>query len=596
MKKVTFTTEQLQKFFSGKYFHKAYNQTVKLADEIMVHADGVYPQKLIEERRPSESLNVKEYRKKIWQPITKSDFGRVMNSLSKIRRSSDWSIRFDINNMPSSILAEDGIADFCEKSFPEFSSVTNWLFAIALKAYATDAHALICTFPKQQDAMEGNNYVTPFPHIFYSHQVIEHKAGEYCILKSTDKVMYGTDRKVWGDVYFIITAYSVQRYEQIKDDRTMKMAWEYVYDLEELPLVQTKGAFKKALDGFSLYESRLQTMVPHFDEAVREYSDLQAEVVQNIFSEKWEMVTDECTTCKGKGIMLGAGFKTNDTSCHTCNGTGNKPRGPYTTLQIKPPMAGEAVFPTPPMGYVQKETTIIDIQDKRIDKHIYKALCAINFQFLDNTPMAQSGVAKEVDRDELNTFVNSVAEDLVAILDRVIYFINEMRYKIIVPDKKMRMAMLPFISVPEKFDILSSNYLEMELKNAKDNKTNPVIVVAIEKEYANKKFSNDPAVRDMVSLILALDPMAGVHEDDKMTRLSNKGITMETYIISCNIQEFIDRVIDEKGDAFYKMKLKEQKDIMKQYAQEQIAESNVAATILTDANGLPINAGGGVTL
>jgi hypothetical protein len=592
MKTTTFSTAELQKFFSGKYFHKAYLETVKLADEIMVHADGTYPEKLIEERRPSESLAVKNYRKKIWQSVTKSEIGRVLNGLSKIRRSTDWSIRFDINNQPKSVIEEEGIAKYLESNFPEHGSITNWAFSILLKTYICDANALICVFPIVEKGNVENTYVEPIPHFFYSNQIIEHVAEDYCVLKSTDKVVYGTDIKKWGDVYYIITTKSVQRYEQIREDRSMKLAWEYMHNLDELPVIKTKGSFKKALDGLNIYESRLATMVPHLNEAMREYSDLQAEVVQNIFSEKWEMVTDECQSCKGKGIIKAAGLVLNESNCTTCSGTGNKPRGPYTTLQIKPPMAGEQQYPTPPMGYIQKETGIIEIQDKRIDKHIYKALCAINFQFLDQSPMNQSGKAKEVDKDDLNTFVNSIAEDIVAILDKEIYFTNEMRYSFAVPDKMKRMDMLPFISVPEKFDILSTNYLELELKNAKDNKTNPVIVVAIEKEYANKKFSNDPAVRDMVSLILALDPMAGVHEDDKMTRLSNKGITMETYVVSCNIHDFVLRAIDEKGDAFFKMIPKEQKLLMKEYAKEQIAESSVAATVLMDANGLPINGGG----
>jgi hypothetical protein len=593
MKTTIFSTSELQKFFSGKYFHKAYTETSNLANDILVHADGIYPEKLIEKRRPSESLAVKNYRKEIWQSVTKSEFGRVHNGLSKIRKSTDWSIRFDINKQPSSVRDEDGIAKYFDSEFPEFTSITNWAFSVLLKTYLTDANALICVFPIMEKDIAENSYVKPIPNIFYSNQIIDHVVDDYCVLKSTDKIVYGTEVKKWGDVYYIITTQSVQRYEQIREDKTMKLAWEYLHNLGELPVIKTKGNFKKALDGLNIYESRLATMVPHLNEAIREYSDLQAEVVQNIFSEKWEMVTDECTTCKGKGTIKAAGLVLNESNCTTCSGTGNKPRGPYTTLQIKPPMAGEQQYPTPPMGYIQKDTTIIEIQDKRIDKHIYKALCAINFQFLDQSPLNQSGKAKEVDKDELNTFVNSIAEDIVSILDKEIYYTTEMRYSISVPDKMKRMDMLPFISVPEKFDILSTNYLETELKNAKENKTNPVIVVAIEKEYANKKFSNDPAVRDMVSLILALDPMAGVHEDDKMTRLSNKGITMETYVVSCNIHDFVLRAIDEKGDAFFKMVPKEQKILMKEYAKEQIAESSVAATVLMDANGLPISGGGG---
>ena len=245
-------------------------------------------------------------------------------------------------------------------------------------------------------------------------------------------------------------------------------------------------------------------------------------------------------------------------------------------------MAGEAIMPTPPIGYVQKQIEIVKIQDERIDKHIYQALASINMEFLVNTPMAESGVAKEVDRDELNNFVSSIAEDIVAILDSIYYFINEYRYKILISNQDERIEMLPSIAVPEKFDILSTNYLETELKNAKENKVNPVIVNALEIEYANKKFNNDSSIRDKVALVLQLDPLAGISEDDKMVRFNNQWITKENAIISANIQEFISRAIEEKGQAFFDMDLKDKKTMLLQYARQQIKENSSSTEILGD--------------
>lgn len=594
MPTLQFTTKQLQQFFSGTYFHKTYNETVCLTSELKVHADGIYPQLLIEQRRPSESLSVKDYRKTIWKPITKPIIGKVITSLNKIRRSSDWSIQFT-NEVPKSIAEGEALSDYCDKKFPYFDSVTNWAFNVLLRAYVVDPNALICIYPIREE-LPPNTYIRPFPNIFYSEQVIEYVKDDYAVVKSTDKVQYDANNATaWGDVYYIITTQSVQRYEQILGDRSMKLAWEYVHGLGELPVEKTKGIFKRACDTDFIFESRLSVMIPRLDEALREYSDLQAEVVQHIFSEKWEFVTDECKTCKGRGYVQSTGFAGGEIVCTSCSGTGNKPRGPYTNLQIKPPMAGEATLPTPPIGYVQKDVSIVDIQDKRIDKHLYCALSAINMQFLEDTPLSESGVAKEVDRDELNNFVNSIAEDLVAILDKVVHFINEMRYSIVIADKQKRMGMLPTINVPEKFDILSTTYLETELQNVKANNLNPVIINALEVEYANKKFSADPSVRERVSLMLSLDPLAGISEDDKMTRLSNKGINMESYVISCNLQEFIQRAENENQD-FLQLPTVKQQEIIKQYATEltdsQSANNSIIQELQPSENNNSFNKSG----
>jgi hypothetical protein len=323
-----------------------------------------------------------------------------------------------------------------------------------------------------------------------------------------------------------------------------------------------------------VYRSRINPIVPKLEEAIREYSDLQAEVVQHIYSEKWEYASDDCSSCKGTGLINMPGSNNANSSCTTCNGTGGKTRGPYTSLVIKAPMAGEANLPTPPIGYVQKNTAIVEIQDKRIDAHIYKALSAINMQFLDTSPLSQSGIAKEVDRDELNNFVHNIAEDLVSVLDTLIEYITDMRYARLITDTAQRKALLPIIPVPERFDILSSNYLEAQLISAKASKFNPVVVTELEIEYANKKYVADPLVRDLVVLTITLDPLGGISEEDKTIRLANNGISKLDYIISCNINQFVKQSIANNPN-FASLKMAQQKEALQALAQVIIDSNTV---------------------
>lgn len=208
------------------------------------------------------------------------------------------------------------------------------------------------------------------------------------------------------------------------------------------------------------------------------------------------------------------------------------------------------------------------MQEESISKHIRDGLSSINFEFLAEGPLSQSGVAKEVDKDELNNTVHAIAEDMVRNMDWIYWVIAKYRYGLIYSGDEIA-EMVPVISVPEKYDILSSNHLQEQLKNAKDSKANAAIVNAIEIEYANKAFNSDPAVRDMVELVLSLDPLANIPEDDKMSRLSNKGITQETYVISSNIHYFVQRALEE-NEGFADMELPKQKEIILKYAQEQI--------------------------
>ena len=85
----------LEKYLIGTKRHPAYKKTVEIYEELKVHADGEYPKDAIEERRPSETEKIKRYRKKIFVPLAKETMSQVFNCISKIRRSSDWVIKFE---------------------------------------------------------------------------------------------------------------------------------------------------------------------------------------------------------------------------------------------------------------------------------------------------------------------------------------------------------------------------------------------------------------------------------------------------------------------------------------------------------------------
>jgi len=122
--------------------------------------------------------------------------------------------------------------------------------------------------------------------------------------------------------------------------------------------------------------------------------------------------------------------------------------------------------------------------------------------------------------------------------------------------------------------LLSSSYLADEIAAAKAAKMNPVVIAALEREFAAKKFYNDPAVRDMLVLAMELDPLAAITEDDKMLRKANKGITEIDYIISSNITEMVrDAMQDEK---FQTSSREEQLAILRKMAEDKRKAINAA--------------------
>lgn len=576
---INVTPDIVQQYARNQIKYSAYEETVELYDKLRVHANGEMPEKIIEERRPSESERIKEYRKDIYVPITESTVSKVITSLSKIRRSADWSIDYDPEAIPAIVSEDETLQSYCEVKYPYFRSVTNWSFSVLLKNYLIDANALQLIMPINLDKAQ-NEYYRPFSYIYNSTRVLDYKQEDYAVLLSEDQYTYMDKDGAYrtdGVIIFIADTIAIQKWVQVEYSGRMALQYYWPHNLGFLPVRKLGGVFFKAKNDVFIYKSRIQSTVPRLDEAARIYSDLQAEIVQHVHSEKWIYIQTECRHCNGTGRVV-----KDNCDCHKCEGRGYVNTSPYSNLVLTPPnnVQTQQPIPTPPAGYIQKSDValMVDRINNLVNEQIYAALSAINMEFLATTPLNQSGLAKEVDKDELNNFVHSVAEDIVAQMDWTYYVTNEYRYKDVVSSEKERVAMLPRIPVPEKFDLLSSAYLLDELAKAKQNSINPVIMNELQIEYASKKFYNSPRVKDELETVFELDPFPSITEEEKMVRLQNGGITKLDYIISANIQQFVRKAMEEDPQ-FASKPLLDRRKIIEQYAEEVEESNSVKASI-----------------
>lgn len=573
------TTELVTDYIINGKRHKLYPQTTKSYNEMLIFSDGADAGDLIRERRPSESEEIHKYRDKIYVCITESTINRVIMSLNKIRKSSDWNIRYDLNKVSSKLRDGETLQKYCEMKYPFYSSITNWMFNICLKNYLVDSNALCVVLPLDVFIAE-NEMIKPIGIIFNSTNVLQYKQDDYAIVMSTDKASYTHQGVEYnnGKIYYAIDTMRVQKWVQNDPSGSVTMEYDYAHNFGELPAFKLGGLFKSAYDTDVLFASKISAMIPSLKEAVREYSDLQAGVVNHLHPTMWAYANEECKDCLGTGKVKSG---TRSITCSKCKGEGNKIVNPYSMIMVKPPIPGQANVPTPPAGEIPKQIDIIKLQNERVHDHIYRALASINMEFLAEVPLSQSGTAKEVDKDELNNFVNSVAEDIVAILDKLYYFINLYRNNILIGNSKELKEQLPVISVPERYDIISGTYLLEELQRAKTAGLNASIIKNMEIEYANKKFNYDPQVKDSMELVYLLDPFPAVSADDKMAMLMNKGITNIDYIISCNISQFVNRALMENKN-FSSLTYSKQMEVLKSYSDE-IVKLNSAESDIMDS-------------
>ncbi len=571
------SNEKLQMYFtSNGIYNPLYKDSVKLYDDLRIHADGEFPDKMIKERRPSETEEILAYRQSTYKAITKLPISKVVSSFSKIRRSPDWYIDYP-KPKTARIIEDETLQKYCSENLPGYTSLTNWLFGLLLKQNLIDSNAVVAVIPLE--AIQDDAYTKPVPIVFNSNQVIEFNEKEkFAVLRSKRKNNYLLDTNIYqsGEIFYYIDEKEIIIYEQDKGGFTPVFTQANITG--QFPVFKVKAEAYKQFDNLSLSRSRIDAMVPFLDEAACEYSDLKGSKIQHLYPLFWYFQNKNCNSCDGSGKKPSEdGPKT----CESCGGGGKIKFSPFAHLQIDPAELGKQANPIPPAGYVQRDTAILELQEKSVEKNMFKALAAINMQFLDQTPLSISGDAKQVDREELNNTVYNFAEDLVYAADKTIYFINEWRYTTLIPDKKARMEMLPNIPVPQNFDLLPEDYLMKEVTDARTAKVNPLLIATLEQQLAAKKFYNQPDLAGNIKLYFDLDPLPGLSVDEKMSLISNKAITQQDFVISSYMASFIKRAL--KNDTkFYEKSYDEQMKVLVKFADEKIKANDTAATMIDE--------------
>lgn len=590
--KTEINQEFVAKYFNVNKRHKNYYKSIDIADHLSFHIEGYFKQmywkdqkgqtqqsdriesenpyftRLIDTQRPQESSIIKDYRRQIYIPVTKATCFRVLNSLKKIVKSEDWKIDFSKSIPDSKIQDKETLQEYTENYYPFYDNLENWIVNVFMKRLLSDPNGIICVLPVDYE-IETNEYLRPYSYIIDSKNVYDYSDGEYVVFLSDKKTKYIQDGKEYeGDILTIITKEEVWEARQTTYSREFKLVMVFEHKIGFLPAWQLGGFPLKISEKYPLWESFIGSMLPSLDKAARESSDLDVSIVQNLFPTMWYIAGDDCPACQGIGKVPGKAKQS--IVCPQCGGKGVMLKSPSKDMVIKLNSIGDGKIPIPPADYIKKDTEIIKIQAQRIKDHIKDALDSINMGFLDQTPLSQSGIAKSIDRDELNNFVYGIAYHIVVnILENIYFFINEFRYSLLIQNFDERQKMLPRLNVPQTFDLITETIMSEQLKDLKAANADPIIINQAELDYVNKKFYNEPEVRDKIKSVKELDPFPTKTEQEINDDLLSGTILKEDAILSKYIYPFIERAVEEDKEFLNKTR-KEKLIILMSYVQEKV--------------------------
>lgn len=548
-------------------------ENVDMAEQMAVHIQGKNPEKLLSTLRPNEHPDIQRYRLEIYEPITKSHAKRVLNTISKIQKQSVYSVKIEEQKNVN----EKETLDYYVNNMPFYGSLEKWLFDSSLEMDLIDPNA-VCVVMPMEIPNTDTSYYKPMPYIFPSSMIVD-EGYNYITILLEKKNIYLDEHNVKreGNIYMVVTDKAIKKITQIKRNE---------YQTEDLFKVEfnQKPYFRLAGDviggTFPInYESYISGILPYWNTAIRLDSDLNASYVLHMYPERVEMEVeckaDGCTyNDKGKHVRY---IDDKEYMCTDCNGSGwVTGRTPYGVTQVKKEDAMEDVQGTifPGVTYIEKSTNIVELVQDRVDALIKSGYTSVNLDVLDSTAGNQSGYAKVIDRDAMNSFLIKVSNNIFDnILWNTIELISLWRFNEVVKFE---------IQKPVNFDYSSIENITNDIKNLRESKASKGVMALKEKELIQKSFIGNSA--KMSYDMIDLDPMYGVTEEEKANIVLMKGVNKIDYIISSNIYSFVMRAYNEESE-FSSMNRQEKVEIMKKYANEFIEEAKKEPKIEVQPDG-----------
>jgi hypothetical protein len=589
MNKIIIDQEFIKPYFGMKR-HKNYYKAVDTGHHIQFHFNGYfqkpwmtgsgqgqdaalknpYFQRLIDQRRPTESIVINTYRRMNYTPVTKAPCHKVINSLKKIVKCKDWKIDYSKCEIPGFLPDTDTLEQYCEQVYPMDNSIENWAYKNLVRWVLIDPNALLVVMPINWEEEPGE-LLKPYSYIIESKDVYDFKEGQLAVFLSPNVNEYKdvNGKTCIGKIIIAVTADTFYECKQSGEEELEIVA--HPHTASEMPAWILGGESKTPDPYQPYYESFIQCMLPALDDAARDASDLSAEKNMHIFSTMWYTRMQSCTACQGNGYTIALG---NQTVCQTCDGTGGITPSPYKAMEIN---LDNAAFtnknvPIPPAGYLEKDKDMVGLMRSEIQQEIYSALSSINMEFLCETPLNQSGLAKQVDRDELNNFVYGVAYHIVEdIIKNIYWFINEMRYGTVIPNPTIRAKMLPRIPVPQDFNFLSQSDAEDNLIKITGSEVSGELKDLAEMDFLHIKYADQPEIRNKLICIHKHNPFGSYAIADVESMLAAGMVRKLDVVLSIYINVFVAQLLCENTD-FLDLDFAKQKEILYELAQAKLEE------------------------
>lgn len=479
------------------------------SDKLKIHSQGHNISDVLSKYRPTEPDFIKEYRKDNVRAATKAYWQKAKSVVGKANRASGIDIRWQANSERTN-------------EWTKANKIRSKIFGEYLSLILEDPR---CIFIVSRSLWYNNLFDSQSDELtvytFTSNQIIY--VDEFNVLAKLNESF-----AVWFDYKEgLVTTYAFDK------------------DLRKYTLfIQYKG-----LEGSYFWGGGSSDALSFFDaavdfwaEALVQYSDLQGSIKSHAYPLPVVLNIQACDDCNGLGYLANPNGG-RGTRCGTCGGSGSVALSPYSTVQVDAKAYEKnPSLPFPPIYYPQKDLKPIELLKSEYESNIMRGLVALNMEHVADVGANQSGIAKAIDRDELNgTLYNWVD------------FLFNFLYFNIVKNAGIYIQGNPVITqtiLPDGFDVYGIEKSEEQLKAAREAKVPNNLLKNLEKDYIVKKYDGQPIEQAFNIDLIDFDFTYGLQPDQSEIILLNGGYTRTDYQMSVNLYALLRKAYSTIDDFF----------------------------------------------
>jgi hypothetical protein len=519
--------------------------------------------------RPNEPDDIKTYRILIFQNELLSPYNKIMVKFNGINKADGFSVNF-----PDPILQTatgEDLQSYTENTYPYYGGFQYWFWNKRFKSFITDANSWTIVMPAKAPESDAQ-YGMPVCFFVFSEYILDFKDNEYVSWFS------GKSRAEHSDKYEFDTV-SYRHFKKGQDTQGNEN-WVLYDEIENptgiLTACRAGGYPEEVIEGRDIYTSILSPIAPFFTKAMNILSDEDGARINHMHPMMVVHETDPCATCNGTGFERALTADNNGRFpayvCSACKGE-RYPSSPFGKLSIRPALNGEVATPNPAAYYVERPIELLKFISQVIKEKVKGGFQALGFDYMDEVPINQSGIAKEYDRSEGEYSMHRMAMTVAEHLQALYYYMAAWRQPAL--GQKKWQEQVPSIVIPEKFDIVTSDVVRGEMEAMKNAGFNNQLIGEMQMKFAKKKFGEKSKQYLRTKAMAQLDPFPSATLADKITMQNSPAVDLKDIYTSLNLDKLLN-MAEEQDEDFYK------KDVFTQRALIQgIADNNLPSAFMS---------------